>query len=551
MDLSIIIVNYNVRFFLEQCLRSVRKASENTECEIFVVDNNSADGSCSMVISQFPEVRLIRNHINSGFSVANNQAIRLANGKFILLLNPDTLVEEDTFKRCLAYMKEHPETGALGVKMINGNGKLLPESKRALPTPGTAFFKMSGLSVLFPKSPLLNRYYLGHLDSSTISEAEILSGAFMFIRKEALDKTGLLDEKFFMYGEDIDLSFRILKAGYKNIYFPEVKIIHYKGESTGKGNINYIVLFYKAMIIFVKKHFSEKRHKGFFFLINTAIYFWGLIALMKKNLRKIFLPLADGILLSGFFSLLIPLWENYKYSHSYHYPEIFHISSVVIVTLLTLLSILISGGYRLPSKMADTLRGILVSSVSILIIYSILPLDLRFSRAVILTGVFTASVVIPSYRILLAIAGSGLIKNPMMKAPRTIIVGNEQVLINVRSLFSESGTESVIIGRVSTRQDDLGPEVLGNIEQIREVIRINIVNEVIFSTRELTASQIINYMNLISEFNITIKIAPAGENIILGSRSVNFKKDIFYSPESQSENSTSKNQKKSKIKARF
>ena len=166
MDLSVIIVNYNVRHFLEQCLHSVRKASENTDCEIFVVDNNSADGSCSMVIRHFPEVRLIRNLHNAGFSAANNQAIRLSTGKFILLLNPDTLVEEDTFTRCLTFMKGHPDAGALGVKMINGNGKLLPESKRALPTPGTAFFKMSGLSILFPRSRLFNRYYLGHLDSS-------------------------------------------------------------------------------------------------------------------------------------------------------------------------------------------------------------------------------------------------------------------------------------------------------------------------------------------------------------------------------------------------
>jgi GT2 family glycosyltransferase len=540
MDLSVIIVNYNVRHFLEQCLNSVKRASENTECEIFVIDNNSADGSCSMVTSMFPDVKLIRNLNNAGFSFANNQAIRLAKGKFILLLNPDTLVEEDTFTRCIAFMNEHPDAGALGVKMINGNGKLLPESKRAVPTPGTAFFKMSGLSFLFPKSKLFNRYYLGHLDSSTTSEADIISGAFMFIRKEALDKTGLLDETFFMYGEDIDLSYRILKEGYINYYYPEVKIIHYKGESTRKGDINYTVHFYKAMIIFVKKHFMNNGYHGFLFLIWSAVYFWGLIAIMKNFIRKFFLPIADAALLFTLFSLIIPLWEDYRFNGEYRYPELFISVIVAVYTIGTVLSVFLSGGYKLPAKLRDAIRGITFSTITILVVYSLLPLDFRYSRAVILLGALSAMIAIPAYRFLLTFTGLGLIKNPSFKSVRLVIVGDEEGFIKIKSLIKDSGLNSAIIGRVSTSADDLGAEVLGNIGQIREVIRINRINEVVFSTRELTASQIINSMHLLSECNITIKIAPTGENLIIGSQSINLREEVFSVKESIFRTSSSK-----------
>jgi O-antigen biosynthesis protein len=526
MDLTVIIVSYNVRHFLEQCLHSVKKASEKTDCEIFVVDNNSADGSCSMVISQFPEVKLIRNLYNAGFSVANNQAIKLSKGKFILLLNPDTLVEEDTFTRCITFMNGHSDAGAIGVKMINGNGKLLPESKRALPTPGTAFFKMSGLSVLFPRSQKFNRYYLGHLDSSTTSEAEIISGAFMFIRKEALEKTGLLDETFFMYGEDIDLSYRLLKAGYKNYYFPEVKIIHYKGEST-KGNINYIVHFYNAMIIFVKKHYIESGHKNFFFIIRTAVYFWGLIALMRNFFKKIFLPVCDGALLYALFVSIIPVWENYKFGGEYTYPDLFRHTIVTAYSLTTVLTVYLAGGYKLPSKLTDVIKGIVFSSIAIFAIYSMLPLNLRFSRAVILLGGLSAIIIIPLYRLLLSFTRLEFVINPLTKIRRTVVAGDEEGLNNIRNLLKDSGSNSIIIGRVSARQDDLGHDVLGNIEQIKEIIRINRVNEVIFSTRGLTASQIINSMHLLSESNVKIHIAPNGEKLIIGSKSINHRKDIL------------------------
>jgi GT2 family glycosyltransferase len=527
MELSVIIINYNVRHFLEQCLASVRKAAEHNSCEIFVVDNNSADGSCSMVSMQFPEVRLIRNLNNAGFSAACNQAIRLSKGKFILLLNPDTVVEEDTFTKCLSFMREHPDAGALGVKMINGNGKLLPESKRALPTPTTAFFKMSGLAWLFPKSRLFNRYYLGHLDNSETTEAEIISGAFMLIRTEALEKTGLLDESFFMYGEDIDLSYRLTKAGFKNYYFPGVKIIHYKGESTRKSEINNIVYFYRAMLIFINKHFGGKGRMSFLFPIRIAIYLRGLITLIKSILRRLMLPVTDAVIIYFLFIIIIPLWEKFKFGGEYSYPNIFSNLIIPVYAVITLASILITGGYKVPSRIIDVLKGIIIGTTIILVIYALLPQDLRFSRAVIVLGGITALIIIPLYRILLAIAGLRIIQNPFAGAKRTVIVGDEVGFSNVRKLISAGSMSYTIAGRVSINEEDLGADVLGNLEQLKEIIRINRIDEVIFSTRELSASQIINSMHLLADSNVTVKIAPFGEKFIIGSNSVSHIKEIY------------------------
>lgn len=527
MELSVIIVSYNVRHFLEQCLYSVRKAAEHHSCEIFVVDNNSADGSCSLVSNLFPEVRLIRNSENKGFSAACNQAIRMADGKFILLLNPDTVVEEDTFTKCLNFMEEYPEAGALGVKMINGNGKLLPESKRALPTPATAFFKLTGLAWLFPKSRLFNRYYLGHLDSSETTVAEIISGAFMFIKKEALEKTGLLDESFFMYGEDIDLSYRLIKAGYKNYYFPGVKIIHYKGESTRKGEINYIVYFYRAMLIFIKKHFGKKGSLSFLFFIRFAIYFWGFITVIKSFISRFFLPVTDAILIYFMFNIIVPLWEKFKFGGTYSYPQIFSDFLAPACAIIITGSVFIAGGYKASSRITEALKGIIIGTAAILVIYALLPLDLRFSRAVIVLGGIASLIIIPAWRIILAVAGLRIIKNPFARAKRTVIVGDKDGFTIIKNLISSRSINSDVVGRVSIKEEDMGTEVLGNMGQLKEVIRINRIDEIIFSTKELTASQIINSMHLLSDSNISIKIAPSGEKFIIGSNSVDQIKEFY------------------------
>ena len=303
MKLSIVIVNYNVRFYLEQCLLSVEKALTGVGGEVFVVDNNSTDDSVSYLRGKFPWVRYIENKENVGFSRANNQAIREARGEYVLLLNPDTFIGERTLRECIDFMDKTPKAGMCGVGMLRVDGSFAPESRRGVPTPFVAFCKMTGLGSLFPKSRVFGRYYMQYLNKQSINPIEIVSGAFMFIRKEALDKVGLLDETFFMYGEDIDLSYRVLKAGYQNYYIP-TQILHYKGESTKKESFKYVNAFYKAMVIFFKKHFAHYSIiysafitltvalKGGMAYVMQNLYAWG--RKRKKKKRKKILIVGDG-----------------------------------------------------------------------------------------------------------------------------------------------------------------------------------------------------------------------------------------------------------------
>ena len=379
MDLSVVIVNYNVSFFLEQCLHSVEKAKQHLQLEVFVVDNNSQDGSPEMVREKFPWVLLISNQENFGFSKANNQALKLAIGKYALLLNPDTVVAEDTFVKCFEFMEKTANAGALGVKMIDGKGDFLPESKRSLPTPEVAFYKIFGLSNLFPKSKRFAKYHLGYLPNNQNHKIEILSGAFMFMRMKTLKVTGFLDETYFMYGEDIDLSYKILKAGFNNYYFSETQIIHYKGESTKKGSLNYVFVFYKAMIIFAKKHFTAQNARLYSFIINLAIYFRAFTAILTRIFKALFTPFVDFALLALVF------YETQKQYGIYAdkvFPEELIFSGVLFFPCIWIVSIFLSGGYDKPFQQKYLKRGLTAATFVAILIYALLSEEYRFSRVV-------------------------------------------------------------------------------------------------------------------------------------------------------------------------
>src|SRR4030042_1086837 len=527
MELSVIIVSYNVRHFLEQCLLSVREASKDIACEIFVVDNNSADGSCSMVRSEFPEVKLVMNHENRGFSAANNQALKIAEGRFILILNPDTIVEEDTFKRCIGFMESHPDAGIIGVRMIDGKGRFLPESKRGIPTPDTAFYKMIGLSHLFPKSERFNRYYLGHLDNTKTTRADIISGAFMFIRREAFIKTGLLDEDFFMHGEDIDYCYRVLQNGFSNYYFPGTQIIHYKGESTKKEDLNVFIALYKAMIVFVRKHFSDGKFRNYIFPVQTAIILRAGLSLLKRFLRRSFFPVTDGILIYLLYRIIASLWGIFKFGAGYKFPEIFPEIIIPVYSVILLLSVAFLSGYKIPSKSENAVKGVMTGTIMILVIYELFPLHLRFSRAIIIFGGIALIIVIPLWRLLISQIFPGISDNPFSKARRTVIVADSQGYLKVMNRIATLKIKNRISGRVSLEKDDMKEEVLGNIGQLREIIRINRIKEVIYTTGNMGAAQIIDSMHHISDLNITIRIASADEKYIFGSRYVNPENDMI------------------------
>ncbi len=284
MKLTVIIVNYNVKFFVEQCLDSLERALDGIDSEVFVVDNHSSDGSIEYLKPRFTKVIFIESNHNLGFARANNMAIRQAEGQYVLLLNPDTFVGEQTIKQAIEFMDQHPKAGGAGVKMFNTDGTKALESRRGLPTPLTSFYKMCGLCSKFPESRRFGKYYMGYLSWDKPERIDIISGAFCLMRKEALDKAGHLDEDFFMYGEDIDLSYRLLKAGYDNWYLP-LPILHYKGESTHKSSFRYVHVFYQAMLIFFKKHYGHMR-LWVTLPIKAAIYVRSAMALVSMLTDK-------------------------------------------------------------------------------------------------------------------------------------------------------------------------------------------------------------------------------------------------------------------------
>jgi GT2 family glycosyltransferase len=526
MKLSIVIVNYNVKYFIEQCLHSVFKALKDIDAEVFVVDNNSVDGSPAMVKEKFPQVKLIENRINQGFSKANNQAIRESKGKYVLLLNPDTVVQEDTFAKCIAFMDGHANAGALGVKMIDGKGNFLPESKRALPTPVVAFFKVFGLSSFFPKSKIFGHYHLGFLDKDQTNEVEILAGAFMFIRKIVLEKIGLLDEAFFMYGEDIDMSYRITKAGYKNYYFPETTIIHYKGESTKKSSVNYVIVFYNAMLIFAEKHFSKSNLKLFTFIIRMAIYLRAAIAIVRRFIRQVAFPLLDGILIYFGFLFLKSWSESMKFGPDSTYPKIFLLAVVPAYIIIWLVSLIFSGAYDKPVKISNILKGICVGTIIILAIYALLPLGLRFSRLLIILGALWSAFSISSFRFLLLLLRIKGFQLGELQKKKVLIVGNETESIRVSQLLQQTQANPEIIGFMSN-EPSLLPEYLGHIGQLEDLISIYKIEEIIFCARDIASQDIIGHMLNLSHIDIEYKIAPPESLSIIGSNSINTAGDLY------------------------
>ena len=284
MKLSVIIVNYNVKFYVEQCLVALQRAIEGIDADVYVVDNHSRDGSVDFLTKRFPKVNIVSCSHNLGFARANNIAIRQSEGEYVLLLNPDTIVGEQVVRETLAFMEAHPKAGAAGVRMLKSDGEDAMESRRGLPTPMTSFYKMSGLCHRFPQSSRYGRYYMSYLSWDEAAKIDVVSGAYCMLRREGLNDIGLLDEDYFMYGEDIDLSYRLLKGGYENWYLP-LRILHYKGESTQKSSFRYVHVFYEAMLIFFRKHFS---HMSLLLTlpIKTAIYLKASVALIQMQVKK-------------------------------------------------------------------------------------------------------------------------------------------------------------------------------------------------------------------------------------------------------------------------
>jgi GT2 family glycosyltransferase len=527
MDLSVIIVNYNVKHFLEQCLHSVLKAGEGLEVEVIVVDNASVDGSCQMVKEKFKRVTLIENKENLGFSKANNQGIRRALSRYILLLNPDTIVQEDTFRKCIEFMETNPDAGCLGVKMIDGKGNFLPESKRSLPTPVVSFFKVFGLSALFPRSRTFGRYHLGFLDNNQTHRIDVLPGAFMFLRKSVLDEVGLLDESFFMYGEDIDLSYRILQAGYKNYYFPGTTIIHYKGESTKKSSINYVMVFYRAMIIFARKHFSRKNATLFSLLINLAIYLRASLSIIRRIFLNVITPLTDGILIYLGFYILQPFWALKKFGTPDYYPEEYLLYVVPVYVVIWLIFVYLTGGYEKRVQIAELLKGILLGSVGILLIYALLPESVRYSRALLLLGAIWATIAFFISRLVIGSLFRVTQLYLRKQKKRIAVVGSPGESERVKAILRQVDIAPVFVGLVNRNNGWTGENYIGDLSQLKEIASINRIDEIVFCAKEIPSQEIIQTMLGMGDTPVDFKIAPPESVSIIGSSSINTAGELY------------------------
>nr|WP_262907940.1 glycosyltransferase family 2 protein [Hymenobacter sp. 15J16-1T3B] len=532
--LSVVIVNYNVCYFLEQTLLSVRRAVEKLAqpVEVFVVDNNSVDRSVAMVRQRFPEVILIENHDNPGFSKANNQALRVATGEYQLLLNPDTVVEEDTFLRCCEFMDAHPDCGGLGVKMLDGQGKFLPESKRGLPTPWVAFYKVFGLAAVFPRSRRFGRYHLGFLDKDQTHEIEVLSGAFMLMRKAALDQVGLLDEDYFMYGEDIDLSYRLTQGGWKNYYYPGTRIIHYKGESTKRTSVNYVFVFYRAMVIFARKHFAPQRAGTFSLLINMAIWLRAGVAIARRFWDSAWPILLDALIIFVGMYFLKEYWEdNHKYVPT-PYPPQYMLVAVPAYIGLWLGSSYLSGAYDEPTKSARIVRGVFFGTVIISAASNFLD-AWRFSKALIVLGGVWAVAAMVGRRLVQHFLRYRDLRLSERRQKNIAIVGSEAESRRVRHLLEAASVQARIIGFVSPTADaaaaDAPEDLLGSLRQLDEVLRIYALDELIFCGKDLSAGQIMGRMVQLQQThpNVAFKILPEDSQYIIGSSSKDSPGDYY------------------------
>ena len=522
MHLSVIIVNYNVKYFLEQCLYSVQKACVGMDAEIIVVDNNSTDGSRAFLEPGFPTVNFLWNDINEGFATANNQALSIVKGDYILFLNPDTLVPEDCFEKCINFLKTKNNVGALGIKMIDGTGNFLKESKRAFPSPLTSLYKLTGLAILFPHAEIFAKYYLGHLSENENHEVDVLAGAFMMIPKAILNEIGNFDERFFMYGEDVDLSYRIQQAAYKNYYFAESTIIHFKGESTKRGSMNYVRLFYQAMNLFVKKHYSGSRAGIFIFFIQLAIIARAAFSALVNVLKRIGLPLLDaGIILTTFWVVKI-LWSNYIRQEINYSPNVLIIAFPAF-TVIFLIAAFYSGLYDKGYKLSQLIRSTLIAALVLLSCYALLPENIRFSRGILVFGILLAFMLMNVIRQLFIKWRLLEISAEDDERRQTIVVSGEKDFVAITAIMQKAGMPERVLGRVDNYVTDAGT-ALGNVHQISALVKKYTVKEIIFCENGLSVKEIIGIIQQLPQ-GIRNKFHAAGSHSIVGSDSKNMTGD--------------------------
>ncbi len=521
MDISVVIVNYNVRDFLGNALTSLSKALDGFQSEIFVVDNGSDDGSVEFLRNNFPHLHLIANTTNAGFAKANNQALVHAKGKYLLLLNPDTVIQEDTIKVLIQFFATHPHVGMAGCKILNPDGTLQLPCRRSFPTPWVAFTKVTGLSTLFPKSKLFARYNLTFLDPEQTYEVDAVSGSFMMLRREVYEKIGGLDETFFMYGEDLDWCFRVQQAGWKVYYVPTTSIIHYKGESTRRSDIDELKVFYNAMRLFVHKH-----HQGsvlFEKIIQAGIFLRKLLAGGSRIGKRIVVAIVDMIIVSASILAAEFLYRN----HIFKFPSYAYPWALLVPSLIVAFALFFSGVYT--ARKLSVSRSFAATFAAFVVISSFTAFfkQYAFSRVMMIISGVLCLLAIPGWRLLLRMVGSEMnTSRKTLFGRRTLIVGaDEKGQALIKKMRKRIGEGYSIVGLVDVNRHRVGNkildvEVVGSIENISKVIHEYRISEVIFSSDEISYTTILSIIGKNQNRAVNFRLVPTTMEVIIGKTSV-------------------------------
>ena len=526
IDISIIIVSFNVKEFLDQAILSVQKASNDLNTEVIVIDNASHDQSASFIREKYPHVKIIENQTNEGFAKANNKGINEAKGEYILLLNPDTLIEENTLRSCFDFMAGNPQAGAVGVRLMDGSGNYLPESKRGFPSPMASISKLFGFSKLFPRSRFFNGYYLGHLSPNQQNKIDVLCGAFMFIRKSVLDHVGLLDEAFFMYGEDIDLSYRINQAGHEIWYLPETSVIHHKGESTKKESLDYVKHFYQSMIIFSKKHFHSADRGLLIFLLKLGIYLRAFISLVKRGLLNWGFRVIHFIFIYSLLFVLAGWWAKYHFGDPNYYQSAPLRTNFAMYSFLWIAALFFSNHLEKGGNFIKIFRGTLIGSILILAIYGMLDQSYRSSRALIIFGTLITLVSSVILQLIWQYLNSGEWRISSQKVKQIAIIGSLSECKRVKEIVLNQSPSLEIKGFVSSYNDEHTDFHFGRIENIDQIIKDSSINELIFCLKDMDIHQVMKVMNKVGQ-NIEYKIIGDEANSIIGSKSKNYRGELY------------------------
>lgn len=525
-DISVIIINYKVREYISNLLSSIFRAQQGLSIEIFVVDNNSEDGSIEFLKSRFPSVTYIANTVNVGFGKANNQAIKQAKGKYTLIINPDTLVSEDTFKVLFTHMESNPSCGAAGCKILNPDGTFAPESKRSVPTIWSSFSKVTGLSTLFPSSKLFKEYYLNSIGENEKAQVPVLSGSFMFWRTDLLKELGGFDERFFMYGEDIDLCYRVQNTKYHIDYVPETSIIHYKGESSKKGDLRYIWVFNKALYQFFDKHHSSRYSLLFKVFIYTAIWLRAFISVITSNLQLIGYIASDLILLNV--SVILGFLIRFRFSYEV-FTDLQNLKFLWINLLASLIYVFIGGFLDLFQSKKDSISNqikAIITSYSGVALITFFVREYAFSRLALIFGLIAALVLMLLFKLIqINLSKNDTKVTGKLKRLKVLLVGDTEYTSGIKSkIHSRPDWNYEVVGTVGIEHTNEGD--FGELAQLKELIKTYEIDQVFFALSSISYKDMLRQISLLQNERVVFKLVPDSMDFILGKSNVEYLESI-------------------------